>query len=95
MALYHGRHTESVLPGAPGDTAAGTGVLTLLAYTGITGPFGANAAFGIRKANCPSLAGTIWKPPYTFVASDGKLAGEPALQGTPFIGIAWGGELGI
>lgn len=84
--------------GAPGETAAGTGtgVLTLLAYTGITGPLGANAALGMRKANCPSVAGTIWKPPYTLVASEGKLAGEdPPLQGTAFMGRTCGGELGI
>lgn len=98
--LFHqGRQTESVLPdGAPGETAAGTGtdVPTLLAYTGITGPFGANAALGIRKANCPSVAGTIWKPPYTLVASEGKLAGDEApLQDTAFMGRTCGDELGI
>lgn len=84
--------------GAPGETAAGTGtgVLTLLAYTGITGPFGANAALGMRNANCPSVAGTIWKPPYTLVASEGKLAGEePPLQETAFMGRTCGDELGI
>lgn len=97
--FHQGRHTESVLPdGAPGETAAGTGtgVPTLLAYTGITGPFGANAALGMRNANCPSVAGTIWKPPYTLVASEGKLAGdEPPLQDTAFMGRTCGDELGI
>lgn len=97
--FHQGRQTESVLPdGAPGETAAGTGtdVPTLLAYTGITGPFGANAALGIRKANCPSVAGTIWKPPYTLVASEGKLAGDEApLQDTAFMGRTCGDELGI
>lgn len=97
--VHQGRHTESVLPdGAPGETAAGTGtgVPTLLAYTGITGPFGANAALGMRNANCPSVAGTIWKPPYTLVASEGKLAGdEPPLQDTAFMGRTCGDELGI
>lgn len=95
-AFHQGLHTESELPdGAPGDTAAGTGtgVLTLLAYTGITGPFGANAALGMRKANCPSVAGTIWNPPYTLVASEGKLAGEDAPLHA-FMG-STGGELGI
>ncbi len=72
--------------GAPGDTAIGTGVLELLAYTGITGPFGAKAALGIKKANCPSVAGTSWKPPYTFVASEVKLEEDPLLQGTPLRG---------
>lgn len=84
--------------GASGDTAAGTGtgVLMLFAYTGITGPFGANAALGMRKANCPSVAGTIWNPPYTLVASDGKLAGgEPPLQDAGFTGSTCGEELGI
>lgn len=98
-SFHHGRHTESVLAeGAPGDTAAGTGtgVLTLFAYTGMTGPFGANAALGMRKANCPSVAGTIWKPPYTLVASDGKLVGgEPPLQDAGFMGSTCGEELGI
>lgn len=80
--LYQGRQTESELPvGAPGDTAAGTGVLTWFAYTGITGPLGAKAALGMRKANCPSVAGTSWKPPYTLVASGDMLWGEPPLQG--------------
>lgn len=97
--FHQGRQTESVLPdGAPGETAAGTGtdVPTLFAYTGITGPFGANAALGMRKANCPSVAGTIWKPPYTLVASEGKLAGDEApLQDTAFMGRTCGDELGI
>lgn len=85
--VYQGRHTESeVTEGAPGDTAAGTGVLELLAYTGITGPLGANAALGIKKANCPSVAGTSWNPPYTLVASGDKLDEDPLLQGTPLRG---------
>lgn len=62
----------------------------------MTGPLGAKAALGMRNANCPSVAGTIWKPPYTLVASDGKLAGEEApLHGTAFMGRTCGGELGI
>lgn len=84
--------------GAPGDTAAGTGtgVPTLFAYTGITGPLGAKAALGMRKANCPSVAGTIWKPPYTLVASEGRFGGEePPLQDTGFIGRTCGEEPGI
>lgn len=85
--VYQGRQTESdVRDGAPGETAIGTGVLELLAYTGITGPLEAKAAFGIKKANCPSVAGTSWKPPYTFVASEVKLEEEPLLQGTPLSG---------
>jgi len=50
----------------------------------------------MRNANCPSVAGTIWNPPYTLVASDGKLAGdEPPLQDTWFMGRTCGDELGI
>lgn len=70
--------------GAPGETAAGIGVLTLLAYTGITGPLVAKAALGIKNANCPSDAGTIWNPPYNLEASDGKPTADPPLHGILF-----------
>lgn len=61
VLVHQGRHTESELPdGAPGDTAGGTRVPAVFpAYTGITEPLGANAELGMRKANCPSVAGTI------------------------------------
>lgn len=79
--FYQGLQTESeVSEASRGDAAAaGRGVAAPLAYTGITGPPGVNAPLGIKKANCPSVAGTSWKPPYTLEASDGDAPDGGAL----------------
>lgn len=63
----------------------------------MTGPLCANAALGMRKANCPSVAGTIWKPPYTLVTSEGRVAAgdEPPLHGTALMGSTCGDWPGI
>lgn len=36
---------------------------------------------GTRKANCPSLVGTTWKPPYSFIASGEACIDETLLEG--------------
>lgn len=57
-------------------TATGT---PAFAYKGMTGVVAeAKAGLGIRKANCPSVAGTSWNPPKTLgeTASEG-LSLEP------------------
>lgn len=64
-------------------TATGTPVL---AYRGMTGAEAeVKAGLGIRKANCPSVAGTSWNPPKTLgdTASTG-LSLEP--MGAPLMG---------
>lgn len=81
FVFYHGLQTESEVSDASrGDAAAAwRGVAAPLAYTGITGPPGVNAPLGIKKANCPSVAGTSWNPPYTLAASDGDAPDGGAL----------------
>lgn len=56
------------------------------AYKGMTGFVAeAKAGLGMRKANCPSVAGTSWNPPKTLgeTASDGLSLGpiEALLMG--------------
>lgn len=60
-----------------GLALADTGTLAF-AYKGMTGVVAeAKAGLGIRKANCPSVAGTSWNPPKTLgeTASDGLSLG--------------------
>lgn len=60
---HQGLQTESAVPGGgPGGEAA-VAAVGGPPYRGSTAPPGAKAVLGMRKANCPSEAGSSWKPP--------------------------------
>lgn len=88
---HQGLQTESAVPGGgPGGEAA-VAAVGGPPYRGSTAPPGAKAVLGIRKANCPSEAGSSWKPPYTLAASAPGLQGMPGSGPTPPPGGTRGG----
>lgn len=88
---HQGLQTESAVPGGgPGGEAAVADVGGP-PYRGSTAPPGAKAVLGMRKANCPSEAGSSWKPPYTLAASAPGLQGMPGSGPVPLPGGTSGG----
>lgn len=88
---HQGLQTESAVPGGgPGGEAA-VAAVGGPPYRGSTAPPGAKAVLGMRKANCPSEAGSSWKPPYTLAASAPGLQGMPGSGPVPLPGGTSGG----